>query len=322
MALGLLVDGVWQSQSYDTEKNAGQFIRSESQFRHFITADGSSGFKAESNRYHLYISLACPWACRTFIMRKLKKLERVIGISIVDPILGAEGWEFSERPGCIPDTVNGFKYLHQLYTATNPNYTGRVTVPVLWDKQAKMIVNNESAEIMRMLNSEFNRYDSGSQDFYPLALQSQIDMINQRVYEYVNNGVYKCGFATKQAAYEAAFDNLFGELAGLDRLLAKQRYLVGNQITEADWRLFTTLVRFDAVYYSHFKCNLRRIIDYHHLHNYLKELYQYPGIAETVNFEHIKQHYYKSHLHINPTAIIPKGPLLDLEQPHDRGKLK
>jgi len=316
--MGLLVEGKWQDKWYDTKSTGGRFVRRESQFREWITAYGSCGFKAEPDRYHLYISLACPWAHRTLIFRKLKKLEDIISISIVDPLMEENGWEFTEYPGSISDSLNGSQYLHQIYTAAKPDYTGRVTVPVLWDKEKKTIVNNESSEIIRMLNSEFNEFGDSKRDFYPSNLRDEIDRVNLIVYDNINNGVYKCGFATTQEAYEEAFNNLFNTLDQIENLLAEQRYLVGDKITEADWRLFTTLLRFDSVYYTHFKCNLRRIEEYPHLSNYLKDLYQYPGVSETVNFKHIKEHYFKSHKTINPTGIVPKGPELDLSTPHNR----
>jgi putative glutathione S-transferase len=254
------------------------------------------------------------------IFRKLKKLEDILSVSIVDPLMGEEGWAFSEGPGCIPDTVNGFSHLHQVYTAAEPDYTGRVTVPVLFDKRTKKIVNNESSEIIRMLNGELDEFADASVDFYPTALRAEIDAINLFVYDNVNNGVYKAGFATTQTLYEQAFNALFAALDELERRLSCQRYLVGGRITEADWRLFTTLVRFDAVYFSHFKCNLRRLVDYDNLWNYTRDLYQVPGVAETVDLDHIKRHYFMSHTSINPTRIVPKGPAVDFSAPHDRAR--
>ncbi|EWY39796.1 glutathione S-transferase [Skermanella stibiiresistens SB22] len=312
--MGLLIEGHWHDQWYDTKSTGGAFKRQESAFRDWVTADGSSGFKAEPGRYHLYVSLACPWAHRTLIFRKLKKLEDAISVSVVEPLMLENGWELA--PGA--DPVNGKSYLYQVYTEVKPDMTGRVTVPVLWDKQKRTIVSNESAEIIRMLNSEFNAFGDGSTDYYPADLRGAIDEINAYVYDRVNNGVYKTGFATEQAVYEKAFDQLFEALDTLEERLGGQRYLVGDRLTEADWRLFTTLVRFDAVYVGHFKCNLRRIADYPNLSNYLRELYQIDGVAETVSFEHIKRHYYGSHKTINPTGIVPKGPALDLDAPHDR----
>jgi len=319
--MGLLVEGKWQDKWYDTKSTGGRFVRKDSQFRDWVTADGSSGFKAEPNRYHLYVSLACPWAHRTLILRKLKNLEGVISLSIVDPLMEENGWEFSDYPGSISDSLNGSQYLHQIYTTAKPDYTGRVTVPALWDKEKKTIVNNESSEIILMLNSEFDEFGNSTQDFYPPELRDEIDEINAVVYDNINNGVYKCGFATTQQAYEEAFNNLFSTLDQIENILSKKRYLVGDKLTLADWRLFTTLLRFDSVYYTHFKCNLRRIEEYPHISNYLRELYQYPGVQETVNFKHIKEHYFKSHKTINPTGIVPSGPELDLSTPHNRSKL-
>ena len=316
--MGLLVEGKWQDKWYDTKSTGGRFVRRGSQFRDWITADGSSGFKAKPDRYHIYISLACPWAHRTLIFRKLKKLEDIVSLSIVDPSMQENGWEFTDYPGSIRDTVNGSHYLHEIYTAAKADYTGRVTVPVLWDKEKKTIVNNESSEIIRMFNSEFNEYGDSGPDFYPLELRDEIDRINSTVYDNINNGVYKCGFATSQQAYEEAFNNLFHTLDKIENSLAERRYLVGDKMTEADWRLFTTLLRFDSVYYTHFKCNLHRIEEYPNLSNYLRELYQFPGLEETVNFKHIKEHYFKSHKSINPTGIVPSGPELDLSTPHNR----
>jgi putative glutathione S-transferase len=317
-----MINGVLQEQWLESEQIKGTFEREESVLRDWITADGSSRFPAEPRRYHLYVSLACPWASRTLIFRKLKKLEHVISLSIVDPHMGEQGWEFSDRPGCIPDTANGLRYLHQVYTLARPDYTGQVTVPVLWDKKTRTIVNNESSEIIRMFNSAFDAYGDATVDFYPVELRGAIDAINAFVYEHVNDGVYEAGFATSQKAYEDAFDHLFYALDELDRRLSGQRYLVGDRLTEADWRLFTTLVRFDAVYYSHFKCNLRRLIDYPHLWAYTRELYQVLGVAETVNMSHIKEHYYTSHDTFNPTRIVPKGPAIHFAAPHGRDRLK
>jgi putative glutathione S-transferase len=319
--MGLLVDGVWQDKWYDTSKSGGRFLRADAAFRARVTADGSSGFRAEPGRYHLYVSLACPWAHRTLIFRKLKRLEDVISLSIVDPFMGADGWQFSDGPGCIPDTVNGATFLHQIYSLAKPDYTGRVTVPVLWDKHKKTIVNNESAEIIRMLNTEFDAFGDAALDFYPADLRATIDELNAVVYAKVNNGVYRCGFATTQDAYEEAFGELFETLATLEIRLASSRYLFGARLTEADWRLFTTLLRFDAVYFGHFKCNLRRIADHANLSGYLRDLFQVPGVAETVSFAHIKRHYYASHRTINPTGIVPIGPAQDLGLPHHRHAL-
>jgi putative glutathione S-transferase len=322
--MGLLVDGVWQDQWYDTKSTGGRFVRHDAAFRNWITADGSpgpsgeGGFKAEPGRYHLYVSLACPWAHRTLIFRKLKRLEDIISVSIVDPLMGEEGWTFSDFPGAIPDSVNHKQRLYEIYLLAKPDFTGRVTVPTLWDKQRKTIVNNESSEIIRMLNSAFDAFTGAREDYYPEALRGEIDDINRFVYPNINNGVYRTGFATTQAAYEEAFRDLFGALDKIEQRLSQQRYLVGSRITEADWRLFTTLVRFDPIYVGHFKCNLRRIADYPNLSNYLRELYQWQSVKETVNFTHIKRHYYMSHPQINPTRIVPLGPEMNLDAPHDR----
>ncbi|MGQ0749559.1 MAG: glutathione S-transferase family protein [Betaproteobacteria bacterium] len=313
--MGYLLDGVWKDGWYDTARSGGEFVRPQARFRGTITADGSSGYPAEADRYHLYVSLACPWAHRTLIFRKLKRLEDAISVSAVEAVMSPEGWAFSRE---FPDHANGCSHLHELYTRSEPHYSGRVSVPVLWDKRTNVIVNNESAEIIRMLNSAFG---TPTPDYYPAALRHEIDDVNAFVYENVNNGVYRCGFAGTQAAYEAAARRLFDALDALDQRLSRARYLVGGALTEADWRLFTTLVRFDAVYYGHFKCNLRCIEDYVSLSEYLRELYQFDGIAETVNFDHIKRHYYMSHAHINPKRIVPVGPVLDLTRPHERERL-
>jgi len=326
--MGLLIKGEWHDQWYDTSKSGGAFVRSETSFRNWVTPDGSAGpsgtcgFKAESGRYHLYVSLACPWAHRTLIFRKLKNLEQHIGVSVVDPHMLDKGWILSGNFNSSLDEINGHDCLHQLYTQAETDYSGRVTVPVLWDRQHHTIVNNESAEIIRMFNSAFNDFTDVTDDYYPTALRSEIDEINAFVYDNVNNGVYRCGFATRQAAYDKAFAQLFDALDTLEARLAQQRYLVGNQITEADFRLFTTLVRFDAVYVGHFKCNRQRIDDYPNLSNYLRELYQIPGISDTVNMEHIKQHYYYSHDSINPSRIVPQGPALDFSRPHNRDRFQ
>lgn len=315
--MGLLVDGVWQDKWYDTKSTGGKFVRSQSQFRNWITKDGSAGpsgkerFKAESGRYHLYISLACPWASRTLMMRKLKDLEDHISLSVVNPYMLENGWTFEEYDGVIPDPLFESQYLYQLYLQADPNYSGRVTVPVLWDKKTQTIVSNESADIIRMFNTAFNDITGNTDDYYPEGLQETIDDINAIVYDNVNNGVYKTGFATEQSVYEKELNSLFAELNHLEELLASQEWLVGNQMTEADIRLFTTLVRFDAVYYGHFKCNLKRLVDYPNLWNYTKRIYNLPGIPETVNFDHIKTHYYGSHKTINPNGIIPLGPEID-----------
>lgn len=326
--MGLLVEGKWQDRWYDTSKSDGRFERSASAFRNWVTADGSAGpsgeggFKAEAGRYHLYVSLACPWAHRTLIFRKLKKLEEAISLSVVDWFMGENGWEFSQRAGAIPDSVNGASRLWEIYVKAMPDYSGRVTVPVLWDKQRHTIVSNESSEIIRMFNSAFDAIGDSSLDFYPEALRERIDAINERVYDTVNNGVYKCGFATRQPAYDEAFGQLFDSLDWLEDLLGRNRYLTGETLTEADWRLFTTLVRFDAVYHGHFKCNRQRIDDFPNLSGYLRDLYQMPGIASTVDLHHIRHHYYESHTTINPHRIVPRGPLLDFDRPHGRERLK
>ena len=323
--MGHFLDGVWHDDAPRTD-SGGAFQRPTTTFRNHVTADGSpgptggGGFRAEPGRYHLYVSRACPWAHRTLIFRKLKRLEDVISISVVSPDLGKEGWTFDRVGGSTGDPVNGAANLADIYLMAEPRYSGRVTVPVLWDKQRRTIVSNESAEIIRMLNSAFDAYTSDRADYYPPALREEIDRINERVYATVNNGVYRCGFATTQQAYDDAFTALFATLDDLETRLERQRYLAGNTLTEADWRLFTTLVRFDAVYYVHFKCNKRRIVDYPNLSNYLRALYQIPGVAETVAIPEIKRHYYRSHRQINPSGIIPLGPDLDFNAPHDRGR--
>lgn len=306
-----------------TNRN-GEFVRWESGFRNWVTPDGSpgpsgdGGFRAEPGRYHLYVSYACPWAHRTLIVRALKGLEDLISVSVVHPVMPPESWVFGDYPGATPDPVHGYEKLHQLYAHAAPGFDGVVTVPVLYDKARETIVNNESSEIIRMLNSAFDAFGRADLDLYPEALRTDIDAVSDLVYDNINNGVYRAGFATSQSAYEAAFDALFATLDELEARLATQRYLVGGRITEADWRLFTTLVRFDAVYHGHFKCNLRRIVDYPSLWAYTRELYQMPGVAETVRMDHIKLHYYASHTAINPTGIVPKGPALDFLAPHGR----
>jgi len=324
--MGLLVEGEWQDRWYDTKSTGGRFKREEAKFRNWVTPDGSSGFPAEAGRYHLYVSYACPWANRALIFRALKGLEDLISVSVVHWHMDEEGWRFDPSvPGATPDHVGGFSRLHQVYTKAVPDFTGRVTVPTLWDKKKQTVVNNESAEIIRMLNSAFDDLPGArhpERDYYPAELRAEIDAVNERVYHEVNNGVYKAGFATTQAAYEEAFDALFDALDWLDERLANRRYLAGARITEADWRLFTTLVRFDPVYVGHFKCNKRRIADYPNLSGYLRELYQVPGVAETVWLDHIKNHYYVSHANINPTRIVPKGPELELMAPHGRDHLQ
>ncbi len=316
--MGLLVDGKWQDKWYDTSKNGGKFERQASKFRDNVSNDEDAKYPVESGRYHLYVSLACPWAHRALIFRKLKGLEEHIDVSVVHPEMLDNGWEFKEYPGSTGDKLYGFDYAHQIYTKAKPEITTRVTVPILWDKQTETIVNNESAEIIRIFNSGFNTLTSNDDDYYPEALRQEIDDINEMVYHDINNGVYKAGFATTQKAYEEAVNALFHALDIVDERLSKQRYLVGSNITEADWRLFTTLIRFDAVYHGHFKCNKKQIADYPNIYGYMKELYQVPGVAETVNFDHIKRHYYFSHTMINPTQIIPVGPEQDLMSAHGR----
>jgi len=315
-----LINGKMKDDSYEIESSDSEPAYKKSTFRDRVTADGSSGFKAESGRYHLYVSLACPWAERTMIVRMLKKLEEVISISIVDPVLGELGWFFSTNHGCILDTVNNKEFLYEIYIASDPKCSTVVSVPVFWDKKTNKIVNNESSEIIRMLNSEFDAFTDSNLDLYPEELREEIDEINSIIFDNFNNGVYKCGFASSQEAYEEAFLALFKTLNMLEERLSTQRYLVGNRITEADWRFFTTLVRFDPVYVGLFKCNLRRIADYPNLSNYLRELYQVPGISDIINMEHIKKSYYRSMPNINTTRIVPKGPLLNYLVPHDRIK--
>jgi len=318
--MGLLVDGVWHDKWYDTSKTGGRFVRSESQFRDAVSADAGARFPAEAGRYHLYVSLACPWAHRTLIFRALKGLEEMIGVSVVNPLMLENGWELNQDfDGATGDALYGLDKLYQLYLKADRAYSGRVTVPVLWDRKTETIVSNESADIIRMLNSAFDGIGARRGDYYPEALRETIDSVNERVYHDINNGVYKAGFATTQAAYEEAVTTLFDALDWVEARLGKQRYLAGDTITEADWRLFTTLVRFDAVYVGHFKCNVRRIADYRQLGNYLRELYQVPGVAGTVNLTHIKHHYYRSHGTINPTGVVPIGPQLDFDAPHNRG---
>jgi len=325
--MGLLQQGRWVDQWYNTKDTGGHFVRKAPQFRNWITADGSAGpsgqagFKAEPNRYHLYVSLACPWAHRTLIYRALKGLEGMVSISVVHWYMAENGWTFETGDGAVPDTVNGSKYMYEVYVKAMPDYSGRVTVPVLWDKKTNTIVSNESPEIIRMFNSAFDEIGAAPGDFFPEAKRAEIDALNERIYDTVNNGVYKAGFATTQDAYDEAVTPLFETLDWLDARLEKQRYLTGNSITEADWRLFTTLVRFDPVYVGHFKCNIRRISDYANLSGYVRDLYQQPEVGKTVNMEHIKNHYYASHDSINPSRVIPMGPNIDLTAPHNRMKL-
>lgn len=325
--MGRLVDGKWEDEWYDTDSTGGRFERSESAFRNWITADGSpglsggGGFEAQPGRYHLYVAYACPWAHRTLIFRKLKGLEHLISLSVVNPMMKAHGWTFRDGYKVIPDPVHNAEFLHQVYTAAQADYSGRVTVPTLWDTKTGTIVNNESAEIIRMFNSAFDGVGAREGDYYPEDLRPEIDAINKTVYDNVNNGVYKSGFATTQAAYEEAVIPLFETLDELEARLDENRYLCGERITEADWRLFTTLVRFDPVYVTHFKCNIRRIADYHNLSNYLRELYQWPGVSETVEFYAIKLHYFGSHETVNPSGVVPLGPALDFHRRHDRDRL-
>jgi putative glutathione S-transferase len=320
--MGLLVDGVWQDDASRTKD--GHFIRPATQFRNWVTPDGSpgpsgeGGFGAEAGRYHLYVSLSCPWAHRTVIFRKLKALENVISLSVVSPNMGREGWTFNKPEGSTGDEVNGKSKLSEIYLLAQRRYSGRVSVPVFWDKKRKTIVNNESSEIIRMLNSAFEGFTNVRADYYPENLRSEIDRLNDLIYPNINNGVYRAGFATSQAAYEHAFRNVFDTLDELEQTLSQHRYLVGNTMTEADWRLFCTLIRFDAVYYSHFKCNWRRISEFPNLSNYLRDLYQVPGVAETVSIDQIKRHYYGSQRQVNPTGIVPVGPQLDFAAPHNR----
>ncbi|WP_422767784.1 glutathione S-transferase family protein [Photobacterium leiognathi subsp. mandapamensis] len=322
--MGLLVDGKWHTDWYDTKSTGGKFERKASSFRNWITKDGSAGitgeagFKAEPNRYHLYVSLACPWAHRAIIYRQLKGLDSMIPMSVVNAYMGENGWNFEAGDGVVADPIFNAQFLHQIYTQADPDYTGRVTVPVLWDIHKQTIVSNESADIIRMLNSAFDDVGAVKGDFYPQALRQQIDELNDFVYANINNGVYRVGFATTQEAYDEAVVALFDALDVIEQRLSTQRYLLGEQITEADWRLFTTLVRFDAVYVGHFKCNLKRIVDFPHLWGYVRDLYQVDGIAQTVDIDYIKAHYYGSHETINPTRIIPKGPVLDFLSPHHR----
>jgi glutathionyl-hydroquinone reductase len=322
--MGLLIEGRWADRWYDTRQTGGQFVRPESRFRNWVTSDGrpgptgQGGFRAETDRYHLYVSLACPWASRTLIFRKLKGLEPIVSLSVVHWLMGADGWTFADGEGVIPDTVNGTRYLYEVYTKAVPSFTGRVTVPVLWDKRTGTIVNNESSEIIRMFNAAFDACGAAPGDYYPEELRPEIDQFNTRIYDTLNNGVYKAGFATTQVAYEEAVAALFDTLRWLDALLGTRRFLCGDRLTEADWRLFTTLVRFDAVYVGHFKCNIQRLVDFPNLWAYTRELYQMPGIRETVNLGHIKRHYYQSHVTINPTRVVPLGPEIDFELPPSR----
>ncbi len=316
--MGLIVKGQWVDEWYDTKDNKGEFKRQESRFRHTISSEPESQYPVEANRYHLYVSLACPWAHRTLIFRKLKQLENIISVSIVSPEMLANGWEFGDSESNYVDPLYQHKYLYQLYLQGAPDYQGRVTVPVLWDKQTQTIVNNESSEIIRIFNSAFNELTGNHDDYYPQALQQDIDVMNDKIYHSINNGVYRAGFATTQDAYDKAFDELFAGLDWLEQHLSHHRYLMGDIMTEADWRLFTTLVRFDAVYHGHFKCNRNKLSEFHHISNYVRELYQYQNIASTVDLDYTKRHYYASHSSINPTLIVAKGPEHDFNAPHDR----
>ncbi len=325
--MGLLQDGAWVDKWYDTKSTGGKFVRQQSSFRNWVTADGSAGpsgkagFRAEAGRYHLYVSHACPWANRTMIFRSIKGLEKMISLSVVHWHMGKDGWTFEPAEGVVADPVLDAKFLWQIYLKADGNYNGRVTVPVLWDKKTSTIVSNESSEIIRMFNSAFDGIGAREGDYYPVHLRAQIDELNRRIYSNVNNGVYKAGFATSQAVYERAVKNLFETLEWLEERLGSSRYLAGKTITEADWRLFTTLVRFDPVYVGHFKCNIRRIADFPNLLGFVRELYQYPGVAETIHLDHIKRHYYESHKTINPTGIVPVGPGVDFCAPHGRDSL-
>lgn len=325
--MGMLVDGVWHAEEPVSYGRKGRFERKESSFRNWVTVDGSAGptgaggFKAEPGRYHLYVSLACPWAHRTLIFRALKGLEEMISLSVVHWLMADDGWTFQDGPGVVPDHVNGKDALRDVYVAADPDYTGRVTVPVLWDKQTNTIVSNESADIIRMLNSAFDDVGAVAGDYYPAPLRGEIDALNERVYTTLNNGVYRCGFARNQDAYDEAIAPLFETLDWLEERLSNRRYLAGDQLTEADWRLFPTLTRFDAVYVGHFKCNTHRIVDYGNLWAYARDLYQQPGIAATINMEHAKRHYYESHLNVNPTGVVPAGPVSDWDAPHGRDRL-
>lgn len=322
--MGLLINGQWHDQWYDTKNDNGEFVREHAGFRNWVTPDGEAGpsgeagFKAEPGRYHLYVSLACPWAHRTLIFRKLLGLEDLISVSVVSSLMLDQGWTFDKQNGSSGDHLYGSEFMHQIYTRAQTDYSGRVTVPVLWDKQQQTIVSNESSEIIRMFNSAFNGLTANQADYYPLELQQQIDELNSWIYDTINNGVYRAGFATTQEAYEHNVKDLFTSLERAEDILSENRYLTGPQLTEADWRLFTTLIRFDAVYHGHFKCNLKQLREYPNISGYIRELYQIPGVAETVDMQHIKSHYYASHTMINPTGIVPLGPTLDFDQPHGR----
>jgi len=324
--MGYLENGVWQRGADKARRSGGAFARRAAQFRNWVTADGSpgpsgeGGFEAAPGRYHLYISYACPWAHRTLIFRRLKGLEQMVSLSVAHWFLGPDGWSFDDGDGVVPDSVNHARFLREVYVAARPDYTGRVSVPLLWDKERRTIVSNESSQIIRMFNTSFDRLGAHAGDYYPLALRGEIDALNERIYRAVNNGVYRAGFATTQEAYEEAVGDVFAALEWLEERLAARRYLTGDAITEADWRLFTTLVRFDPVYVGHFKCNLRRLADYPNLSGYLGDLYQQPGIAGTVRLDHIKAHYYRSHTGINPLGIVPLGPVVDFAATHGRDR--
>lgn len=326
--MGLLQDGKWLDQWYDTKASGGHFKRKAAHFRNWVTADGTAGpsgepgFRAEPGRYHLYVSLACPWAHRTMIFRSIKGLEDMISVSVVHWFMGDQGWTFAPGDGATSDPVNGADFLHQVYTAARPDHSGRVTVPVLWDMKTGTIVSNESAEIIRMFNSAFDGLGAKPGDYYPEPLRADIDMVNDRIYDTVNNGVYKAGFATTQKAYEDAVLPLFDTLDWLEERLSTQRYLMGAETTEADWRLFTTLLRFDPVYFGHFKCNIRQLADYPNLSAYVRDLYQQPGISATVDIGYIKKHYYGSHETVNPARVVPLGPVVDFSAPHDRARFR
>jgi putative glutathione S-transferase len=317
--MGMLIDGVWTTKWYEPDEG-GKFVRPETQFRERVTADGSSGFPAVAGRYHLYVALACPWAHRTLLARGLLGLEQAVSLSIVDPYMGEDGWAFSEREGCIPDPIFRARFLRSIYLRARVDYSGRVTVPVLWDRERATIVSNESREILRMLDVEFAALHTRPITLYPKPLRREVDRVIDAIYPVINNGVYRAGFASEQAAYEEAVRELFAALDHWDKVLGKQRFLCGEVVTEADLCMFTTLLRFDPVYFGHFKCNLRRIADYPQLGNYLRDLYQLPGVAALCDIGHIKEHYYRSHPHINPTGIVPLGPELALDATHDRGR--
>jgi putative glutathione S-transferase len=325
--MGMLIDGEWHDQWYDTKSSGGHFQREDARFRNWVTRDGragptgAAGFEAEPGRYHLYVSYACPWAHRTLIFRKLKKLEKMIPISVVHWYMGESGWTFADGEGVVKDSIHDAEFLYQVYLAAAPDYTGHASVPLLWDRRTDRIVSNESADIIRMFNSAFDDVGAAAGDYYPKALREQIDALNERIYHAVNNGVYKAGFATTQEAYEENVAPLFETLEWLDERLAKSRYLTGSRITEADWRLFTTMLRFDPVYFGHFKCNRRRLVDFPNLWPYVRDLYQYPGVSDTVHLDHIKAHYYMSHKTINPTGIVPVGPEIEYDAEHGRDRL-